>query len=84
MVEMTLGTHRFQRAVVGKDVLIGTICPWRRFACVERLLFAILRVPPWARCGPPIGFLPTTARWKRCVPRARVKLWQTSARPALL
>jgi hypothetical protein len=34
-VETTLGTHRFQREVVGKDVLIGIKCPRSLLACVE-------------------------------------------------
>src|SRR5262245_21094268 len=52
------GTHRFQRAVSAKDEFIRT-----------RTEYASTKV--WGRLIPINRSLAETARWKRCVPRAR-------------
>src|SRR5215510_7742775 len=56
------GTHRFQRAVSAKDVLIGMMRPRSRLAYVRRLLLAPLRIRLQARYGTPMGLQPTPAR----------------------
>jgi len=53
---MTLGTHRFQRAVSAKDLLIGTRPPGDALPRIQSRLIPINKS------------LAETARWKRCVP----------------
>jgi len=65
-----LGTHRFQRAVSAKGVLIWSRRSRIRRACVKWLSSAIARIRPQTLCGHQMGLPHTTARWKRCVPRA--------------
>jgi hypothetical protein len=72
--EVTLGTHRFQRAVSARDVLIGSRRFQYRRNCAELSSLAILRIRDQSRCGPPMGLLTTPPRWKWRVPRARAKL----------
>src|SRR4030095_9036457 len=72
-----LGTHRFQRAVVGKCLLVRIRRPPKSPCLCRVLSLAILRIRPQTRCGPTMGLSLTPARRKRCVPGS-LRVMQTT------
>jgi len=71
---MTLGAHRFQRAVVGGRPTVGSQSAWSRMRAIANNNHSTQarRLP--GRLIPINTSFPETARWKRCVPRARKTL----------
>src|SRR6266540_7250660 len=66
-----LGTHRFQRAVRGERRIDRNQTPPKSH-CSRLVILG-------GRCVPPMGLLPTTARWKRCVPREGLEKHQKTS-----